>query len=55
MGNWVETLDYWIEWCNGVADKILDSNIKGEEILKGVLIQTVITNRPNGYRMELTS
>jgi superfamily II DNA or RNA helicase len=44
---WVETLDYWIEWCNKVADKILDSNISVEEILKGVLIQTVITNRPN--------
>ncbi len=44
---WVETLDYWIEWCNKVADKILDSSISVEEILKGALIQTVVTSRPD--------
>lgn len=43
---WVETIDYWKEWCDKQAEKILDAGIDTSEVLKGALIPEVITARP---------
>lgn len=43
---WVETIDYWIEWCNNIADKILNSDIDISHILEGALVPIVIEDRP---------
>lgn len=43
---WVETIDFWINWCDKVADKILDSNIDTNQIFKGVLKPRIINKRP---------
>lgn len=44
---WVETIDYWLEWCNGIAEKLQNPNINVSDILKGALVPTVIEHRPN--------
>lgn len=51
---WVETIDYWKDWCDDQANKILNSNISTTEILKGALVPEIITARPNvvPYRID---
>ncbi len=51
---WVESIDYWMEWCNKTIDKIMDSSINVKEILDGVLIPRIITEIPNivPYRID---
>ncbi len=43
---WVETIDYWVEWCNGIADKILNPEIDVSDILEGALVPVIIDQRP---------
>lgn len=43
---WVETLDYWKEWCDKQANKILDSTINTSLVLNDALVPEVITVRP---------
>lgn len=43
---WVESVDFWIKWCNGIADKINDPSIDVDEILKGALSPKMIIERP---------
>lgn len=43
---WVETIDYWIEWCNEIADKILNPAIDISHVLEGALIPVIIEERP---------
>ena len=51
---WVESIDYWIDWCNETINKVLDDSIDVNEILKGVLIPKEITEIPSiqPYRID---
>lgn len=44
---WVESLDFWCNWCNQIAQKLLNDEIRIEDILKGVLIPEIVKARPN--------
>lgn len=43
---WVESIDYWVEWCNDIGDKILNPDIDVSHILEGALVPVVIEERP---------
>jgi len=43
---WVETIDFWKEWCDDIIDKINDDTINTTDILKSALVPEVIENRP---------
>ncbi|HWO78429.1 MAG TPA: DEAD/DEAH box helicase family protein [Bacillus sp. (in: firmicutes)] len=43
---WVETIDYWIDWCDQISEKILNPDIDVSNILKGALIPVIIKERP---------
>lgn len=43
---WVETIDYWKEWCDRQAEKILDESIDTADVLSGALVPKEITERP---------
>ena len=51
---WVEKIDYWQKWCDEQADKILNDNIKTEDILENTLMPKVIKKRPQliPYRID---
>ena len=51
---WVETIDYWIDWCDKQAEKILDTSINTASVLSGALVPEVITTRPRvvPYRID---
>lgn len=51
---WVERLNYWKEWCDKQADKILDTTINTSDVLRGALVPQVITARPKivPYRID---
>lgn len=54
---WVETINYWKEWCDKQAEKILNSAINTSDVLKGALIPEEITMRPAvvPYRIDFPS
>lgn len=43
---WVETINYWKDWCDKQAEKILNSAIDTSDVLKGALVPEEITARP---------
>lgn len=43
---WVESLDYWINWCNDQSKKLLNETIESSEFLKGALVPIAIYERP---------
>jgi superfamily II DNA or RNA helicase len=43
---WVETINYWKNWCDKQAVKILDSTIDTKTVLSGALVPEVILTRP---------
>lgn len=43
---WVETINYWKDWCDKQAEKILNSAIDTSAVLKGALVPEEITARP---------
>lgn len=43
---WVESIDFWMEWCDSVADKLIDDNIDTKNVLSNVLIPKKIKERP---------
>lgn len=51
---WVETINYWKEWCDKQADKILDSTIGTASVLSGALVPEEIQTRPTvvPYRID---
>jgi len=51
---WVESIDYWIKWCNEIIDKILDPTIDISKIMEGVLIPKIINKLPSehAYRID---
>jgi len=44
---WIESVDFWINWCNDIADKIMNESINVDDILRGALIPTMIEERPS--------
>lgn len=51
---WVETIDYWRNWCNKQAEKILNISINTSDILENALVPEEITQRPTSipYRID---
>ncbi len=51
---WVESIDFWIDWCNEISEKIIDPNIDVANILEGALIPKIINKMPNvlPYRID---
>lgn len=51
---WVETVNYWKNWCDMQADKILNTGIDTSAVLKGALVPEEITTRPKvvPYRID---
>ena len=51
---WVKTVDFWIGWCDEIADKILNPNIDVSHVLEGALKPIVIKERPKvvPYRID---
>lgn len=51
---WIESVDFWKNWCDDIASKLSDSTIDTSEILKGALIPKQIFERPNSipYTIE---
>lgn len=51
---WVENIDYWMNWCNEIGDKITSSDIDVKSILEGALIPEVINEIPKvvPYRID---
>lgn len=43
---WVETIDFWREWCDNILEKLLDDSINTQEILNSALVPKVIKKRP---------
>ena len=43
---WIETIEFWKNWCDEIAEKILNRNIDTNNILKGVLVPKTISERP---------
>lgn len=51
---WVESIDFWMDWCNQTIDKVLDISIDVEKLLEGVLIPKEISEIPavKPYRID---
>lgn len=43
---WVETIDFWIDWCEDIRLKIQNNDIDTEKILEGVLRPKAIYTKP---------
>jgi len=43
---WVETIDYWKQWCDHNAEKVFDPNIDVSDVLRNALIPEAISERP---------
>lgn len=44
---WVESIGYWIDWCNDVASCLLNDEINTSKIFEGALIPEIIKERPS--------
>lgn len=51
---WVESIDFWMDWCNQTINKVLDSSIDVTKLLEGVLIPKEVTKIPDvkAYRID---
>lgn len=51
---WVETVNYWKNWCDMQAEKILNTDIDTSAVLMGALVPEEITTRPKvvPYRID---
>ncbi len=43
---WVESINFWMDWCNDIASRLQNEDIDASKILKGALIPVVINERP---------
>ena len=44
---WVESVNYWMEWCDRMGEKVLDESIDTRRIFDGALIPEVVNDRPH--------
>lgn len=51
---WVESIDYWKNWCESILEKLTDPSIDVKDILSGVLVPKVIADIPKKqpYRID---
>ncbi|WP_449329296.1 DEAD/DEAH box helicase [Selenomonas noxia] len=54
---WIESIDFWKNWCDTQAQKILDSSIDTKTILEGALVPEAIDALPEiaAYRIDFPS
>ena len=43
---WVESIDYWINWCNEIALRLKNEEINTSKIFEGALVPEIIKERP---------
>jgi superfamily II DNA or RNA helicase len=41
-----DSIDEWMDWCNLIGKKLLDSSANPDEILKNALVPVAVTSRP---------
>lgn len=44
---WVESIDYWMEWCTDVGTLLQNNSIDTSKIFEGALVPKIISQRPN--------
>lgn len=51
---WVESIPYWITWCDEIGNNLLDESIGTKNILSGALVPIVVQSRPDSmpYSIE---
>jgi len=51
---WVESIDYWTEWCDKIAVRLRDNSIDTSKIFEGALVPEVIKSLPSSipYSIE---
>lgn len=51
---WVESIDFWMQWCDKTIEKVLNTSINVESLLEGVLIPKEIDKIPDikAYRID---
>lgn len=47
------TLKAWVDWCDGVGGKLIDSSITLESVIASFLLPTVLTGRPTGVLLAV--
>lgn len=43
---WVESIGYWMSWCDEIGQRLLDENIDTKTILSGALVPVIAVQRP---------
>lgn len=51
---WVESLNFWVDWCQKIGAKILDTNIDTSMILENSLTSEFVTEFPDGVPYKIT-
>ena len=51
---WVESIDYWTDWCNEIAEKLRDDTIDTTNIFEGALVPEIVKALPESipYSIE---
>lgn len=44
---WVESIDYWMNWCNDIANRLQNEEIDTSKIFEGALVPVIINERPS--------
>lgn len=44
---WVESIEYWMNWCNDIATRLQDDEINTSKIFEGALVPEIINERPS--------
>ncbi|WP_172840480.1 DEAD/DEAH box helicase [Virgibacillus phasianinus] len=54
---WIESINYWKNWCNHMSKKVRDNNINPVDILEGSLRGIMVSSFPKGilYKAELAN
>ena len=50
---WIESINYWADWCDGIGTNLLDDTIDTKTILSGALVPEVVSDRPNSIPYEI--
>ena len=43
---WVESIEFWMNWCDAIATRILNEQIDTSKILEGALVPVIVQERP---------
>ncbi len=51
---WVESIAFWMKWCDNIGVRLNDDSIDTSKIFEGALIPEIVENRPNAipYSIE---